>query len=176
MRVLDQNSRLPSIWLQRGKRAAASCGNRTWVGLSLGGIDCGVFGSLPSQRNLQMAQAWMERLQVHLELQHFLQNCHELDGWVAEKQALMAGEASRDETRQQQQQQQQQPRAPKRWLRHRAFMAELARNKEWLRKIEKNSEDSSGSDEDRVELRRDLRPARKASLCQGLPGVLWCQG
>ncbi|XP_077174841.1 spectrin beta chain, non-erythrocytic 4 isoform X2 [Paroedura picta] len=41
----------------------------------------------------------------------------------------MAGEASRDERLQQ--------RAPKRWLRHRAFMAELAQNKEWLRKIEK---------------------------------------
>lgn len=59
----------------------------------------------------------------------------QLDGWVAEKKLLMAGEAPRgpDDALQQ-------PppaRAPKRWLRHRAFMAELAQNKEWLRKIEK---------------------------------------
>uniref|UniRef100_A0ACB8FEN0 Uncharacterized protein n=1 Tax=Sphaerodactylus townsendi TaxID=933632 RepID=A0ACB8FEN0_9SAUR len=79
-----------------------------------------------SQQNLQTAQEWMERLQAHLTLQHFLQSCQELDGWAAEKEAmLMAG----DETLQ--------TRAPKRWLRHRAFMAELAHNKEWLRRIQK---------------------------------------
>ncbi|XP_062996569.1 spectrin beta chain, non-erythrocytic 4 [Elgaria multicarinata webbii] len=89
-----------------------------------------------SQQNVQLARTWMKRLGDHLELQHFLQNCHELDGWVAEKEALMAGEAPRDADAPSWKQQQQQ-RAPKRWLRHRAFMAELAQNKEWLRKIEK---------------------------------------
>nr|XP_028597620.1 spectrin beta chain, non-erythrocytic 4 isoform X1 [Podarcis muralis] len=87
-----------------------------------------------SQRNLQLAHAWMQRLNDHLQLQHFLQNCHELDGWVAEKEALMAGEAPpRDKDARHQ-------RAPKRWLRHRAFMAELAQNKEWLAKIEKEGQ------------------------------------
>ncbi|XP_048348815.1 spectrin beta chain, non-erythrocytic 4 isoform X2 [Sphaerodactylus townsendi] len=82
-----------------------------------------------SQQNLQTAQEWMERLQAHLTLQHFLQSCQELDGWAAEKEAmLMAG----DETLQ--------TRAPKRWLRHRAFMAELAHNKEWLRRIQKEGQ------------------------------------
>nr|XP_056701927.1 spectrin beta chain, non-erythrocytic 4 [Euleptes europaea] len=81
-----------------------------------------------SRQNLQMAQERMEWLQAHRELQHFLQECRELDGWAAEKKVLMAGEASL------------QQRAPKRWLRHRAFMAELARNKEWLRRIEKEGQ------------------------------------
>ncbi|XP_060114613.1 spectrin beta chain, non-erythrocytic 4 [Heteronotia binoei] len=94
-----------------------------------------------SQQNLQMGQEWTERLQGHLGLQHFLQNCHELDGWVAEKKMLMAGEAPRRPPPPQAlQQQQQQQRAPKRWLRHRAFMAELVQNKEWLRKIEKEGQ------------------------------------
>uniref|UniRef100_A0A670J8L5 Spectrin beta chain n=1 Tax=Podarcis muralis TaxID=64176 RepID=A0A670J8L5_PODMU len=58
----------------------------------------------------------------------------QLDGWVAEKEALMAGEAPpRDKDARHQ-------RAPKRWLRHRAFMAELAQNKEWLAKIEKEGQ------------------------------------
>uniref|UniRef100_A0A803SNP0 Spectrin beta chain n=1 Tax=Anolis carolinensis TaxID=28377 RepID=A0A803SNP0_ANOCA len=66
-----------------------------------------------SEKNVQRAQVWMQRLCDHLELQRFLQNCHE-------HQPLQ--------------------RAPKRWLRHRAFMAELAQNKEWLRKIEKEGQ------------------------------------
>lgn len=92
-----------------------------------------------SQRNLRLAQERRQSLGDHLELQHFLQNCHELDAWVAEKRLLMAGEAPRgpalDDAPQ--------PppaRAPKRWLRHRAFMAELARNQDWLRKIEKEGQ------------------------------------
>ncbi|XP_067316955.1 spectrin beta chain, non-erythrocytic 4-like [Anolis sagrei] len=104
-----------------------------------------------SERNVHRAQAWMQHLCDHLELQRFLQNCHELDGWVAEKEALMAGEGSswKQQHPQQHPQQEQHPqhpqqpplqRAPKRWLRHRAFMAELAQNKEWLRKIEKEGQ------------------------------------
>uniref|UniRef100_A0ABM5ETH6 Spectrin beta chain n=1 Tax=Pogona vitticeps TaxID=103695 RepID=A0ABM5ETH6_9SAUR len=88
-----------------------------------------------SQRNVEVAQEWMRQLGDHLELQHFIQNCHELDGWVAEKEALMADEAPRDKDAPAWKQ-----RAPKRWLRHRAFMAELAQNKEWLRKIEKEGQ------------------------------------
>uniref|UniRef100_A0A8D0AZZ5 Spectrin beta, non-erythrocytic 4 n=1 Tax=Salvator merianae TaxID=96440 RepID=A0A8D0AZZ5_SALMN len=85
-----------------------------------------------NQHNVQLAQAWLRLLSDHQQLQQFLQNCHEFHGWVAEKEALMAGEAPRDKDAL--------PRAPKRWLRHRAFMAELARNKEWLHKIEKEGQ------------------------------------
>ncbi|KAM9591637.1 spectrin beta chain, non-erythrocytic 4-like isoform 3-T3 [Morphnus guianensis] len=83
-----------------------------------------------SQRNYQLAQEWMQRLEDHLELQWFLQDCHELDGWIREK-VLMAGDPSRDPP----------PRPPKPWLKHQAFMAELAQNKEWLEKIEKEGEE-----------------------------------
>ncbi|XP_069631765.1 spectrin beta chain, non-erythrocytic 4 [Haliaeetus albicilla] len=83
-----------------------------------------------SQRNYQLAQEWMQRLEDHLKLQWFLQDCHELDGWIREK-VLMAGDPSRDPP----------PRPPKPWLKHQAFMAELAQNKEWLEKIEKEGEE-----------------------------------
>ncbi|XP_063168593.1 spectrin beta chain, non-erythrocytic 4 [Candoia aspera] len=92
-----------------------------------------------SGQNVQLANAWMQRLSDHLELQHFLQSCHELDGWVAEKEALMAGEAPRDQDAPSWKPPPPQ-RPPKRWLRHRAFMAELAQNKEWLHKIEKEGQ------------------------------------
>uniref|UniRef100_A0A8B9NPQ8 Calponin-homology (CH) domain-containing protein n=1 Tax=Accipiter nisus TaxID=211598 RepID=A0A8B9NPQ8_9AVES len=79
-----------------------------------------------SQHNYQLAQEWMQRLEDHLKLQWFLQDCHELDGWIREK-VLMAGDPSRDPP----------PCPPKPWLKHQVFMAELGQNKEWLEKIEK---------------------------------------
>lgn len=51
---------------------------------------------------------------------------HQLGDWVNEKM-LMARDSSRDETQ----------KLHKKWLKHQAFMAELAQNKEWLDKIEK---------------------------------------
>lgn len=42
---------------------------------------------------------------------------------------LMARDTSRDETQ----------KLHKKWLKHQAFMAELAQNKEWLEKIERVS-------------------------------------
>ncbi|KAM3656393.1 spectrin beta chain, non-erythrocytic 4-like [Ammospiza maritima maritima] len=84
-----------------------------------------------SQRNHELAQEWTRRLQDHLELQRFLQECRELDAWAREK-ALMAADPSRDPP----------PRAPpKPWLQHPAFLAELAQNREWLRRIEKEGEE-----------------------------------
>uniref|UniRef100_A0A7N4P251 Spectrin beta chain n=1 Tax=Sarcophilus harrisii TaxID=9305 RepID=A0A7N4P251_SARHA len=56
----------------------------------------------------------------HLEL---------LDGWIHEKM-LMARDSTREEGH----------KLRKRWLRHQAFMAELAQNKEWLEKIEKEGQ------------------------------------
>lgn len=52
----------------------------------------------------------------------------QLGDWVCEKM-LMAKDSSRDETQ----------KLHKKWLKHQAFMAELAQNKEWLDKIEKVS-------------------------------------
>uniref|UniRef100_A0A8C3CU77 Spectrin beta chain n=1 Tax=Cairina moschata TaxID=8855 RepID=A0A8C3CU77_CAIMO len=76
-----------------------------------------------SRRNAELAQEWMQRLQDHLELQQFLQDCHELDGWVGEKVAMAQDPAPEQ-------------RPHKRWLQHQAFMAELAQNREWLQRIE----------------------------------------
>uniref|UniRef100_A0AAY4EEK2 Spectrin beta chain n=1 Tax=Denticeps clupeoides TaxID=299321 RepID=A0AAY4EEK2_9TELE len=52
-----------------------------------------------------------------------------LGDWVAEK-VLMARDTSRDEPQ----------KLHKKWLKHQAFMAELAQNKEWLDKIEKEGQ------------------------------------
>uniref|UniRef100_A0A3P8Y892 Spectrin beta chain n=1 Tax=Esox lucius TaxID=8010 RepID=A0A3P8Y892_ESOLU len=53
----------------------------------------------------------------------------QLGDWVAEKM-LMARDTSRDETQ----------KLHKKWLKHQAFMAELAQNKEWLEKIEREGQ------------------------------------
>ncbi|KAG9272889.1 spectrin beta chain, non-erythrocytic 4 isoform X2 [Astyanax mexicanus] len=80
-------------------------------------------------QNRDLAQQWLSKLNDQWELQRFLQDCHEIGDWVAEKM-LMARDASRDETQ----------KLHKKWLKHQAFMAELAQNKEWLDKIEKEGE------------------------------------
>ncbi|XP_062328735.1 spectrin beta chain, non-erythrocytic 4-like isoform X2 [Osmerus eperlanus] len=77
-------------------------------------------------QNREQAQQWLEKLNGQWGLQRFLQDCHELGDWVSEKM-LMAGDGSRDETQ----------KLHKKWLKHQAFMAELAQNKEWLDKIER---------------------------------------
>ncbi|KAM9033420.1 spectrin beta chain, non-erythrocytic 4 isoform 2-T2 [Sarcophilus harrisii] len=82
-----------------------------------------------SQETQLRAQQWMQCLYDHLELQHFLRDCQELDGWIHEKM-LMARDSTREEGH----------KLRKRWLRHQAFMAELAQNKEWLEKIEKEGQ------------------------------------
>uniref|UniRef100_A0A3Q3BGL2 Spectrin beta chain n=1 Tax=Kryptolebias marmoratus TaxID=37003 RepID=A0A3Q3BGL2_KRYMA len=80
-------------------------------------------------QNRQLAQQWLEKLNDQWELQRFLQDCHELGDWVYEKM-LMARDSSRDETQ----------KLHKKWQKHQAFMAELAQNKEWLDKIEKEGQ------------------------------------
>ncbi|XP_048837070.1 spectrin beta chain, non-erythrocytic 4-like isoform X2 [Brienomyrus brachyistius] len=80
-------------------------------------------------QNRNLAQQWLNRLNEQWELQSFLQDCHELGDWVAEKM-LMARDTSRDEAQ----------KLHKKWLKHQAFMAELAQNKEWLEKIEKEGQ------------------------------------
>ncbi|XP_021567572.1 spectrin beta chain, non-erythrocytic 4 [Carlito syrichta] len=71
----------------------------------------------------------MQKLYDQLELQHFLRDCQELDGWIHEKM-LMARDGTREDSH----------KLHKRWLRHQAFMAELAQNKEWLEKIEREGQ------------------------------------
>ncbi|XP_035535526.1 spectrin beta chain, non-erythrocytic 2-like [Morone saxatilis] len=61
------------------------------------------------------------------QAESFLNN--QLGDWVCEKM-LMARDSSRDETQ----------KLHKKWLKHQAFMAELAQNKEWLDKIEKEGQ------------------------------------
>ncbi|XP_011839625.1 PREDICTED: spectrin beta chain, non-erythrocytic 4 [Mandrillus leucophaeus] len=82
-----------------------------------------------NQENQLRAQQWMQKLYDQLELQHFLRDCHELDGWIHEKM-LMARDGTREDNH----------KLHKRWLRHQAFMAELAQNKEWLEKIEREGQ------------------------------------
>uniref|UniRef100_A0A3Q2PWL0 Spectrin beta chain n=1 Tax=Fundulus heteroclitus TaxID=8078 RepID=A0A3Q2PWL0_FUNHE len=77
----------------------------------------------------ELAQQWLEKLNDQWELQRFLQDCHELGDWMYEKM-LMARDSSRDETQ----------KLHKKWQKHQAFMAELAQNKEWLDKIEKEGQ------------------------------------
>uniref|UniRef100_A0A672V5I9 Spectrin beta chain n=1 Tax=Strigops habroptila TaxID=2489341 RepID=A0A672V5I9_STRHB len=81
--------------------------------------------AMESHHNRELAQERAQRLQDHLELQQFLQECHQLDEWIREK-VLMAGDPPRD--------------PPKPWMRHQSFLAELAQSKEWLEKIEKEGE------------------------------------
>uniref|UniRef100_H0VE73 Spectrin beta chain n=1 Tax=Cavia porcellus TaxID=10141 RepID=H0VE73_CAVPO len=82
-----------------------------------------------SQENQLRAHQWMQKLHDQLGLQHFLRDCHELDGWIHEKM-LMARDGTREDSH----------KLHKRWLRHQAFMAELAQNKEWLEKIEREGQ------------------------------------
>ncbi|KAM7340046.1 hypothetical protein ACRRTK_000661 [Alexandromys fortis] len=82
-----------------------------------------------SQENQLRAQQWMQKLLDQLVLQHFLRDCHELDGWIHEKM-LTARDGTREDGH----------KLHKRWLRHQAFMAELAQNKEWLEKIEREGQ------------------------------------
>ncbi|XP_056333913.1 spectrin beta chain, non-erythrocytic 4-like isoform X1 [Danio aesculapii] len=80
-------------------------------------------------QNRQHAQQWLHKLNDQWELQRFLQDCHEIGDWVAEKM-LMARDTSRDETQ----------KLHKKWQKHQTFMAELAQNKEWLDKMEKEGQ------------------------------------
>ncbi|XP_077645281.1 spectrin beta chain, non-erythrocytic 4 isoform X2 [Lonchura striata] len=84
-----------------------------------------------SRQNEARARAWAGRLQERLELERFLGGCRELEAW-ARARARMAADPTRDPP----------PRErPKAWLQHPALLAELAQNREWLRRIEKEGEE-----------------------------------
>ncbi|XP_055520757.1 spectrin beta chain, non-erythrocytic 1-like isoform X2 [Leucoraja erinacea] len=77
--------------------------------------------------NRKTADDLAGRLKDNLELQKFLQDCQELTLWINEKM-LTAQDMSYDEAR----------NLHTKWQKHQAFMAELASNKEWLDKIDKD--------------------------------------
>ncbi|XP_036291222.1 spectrin beta chain, non-erythrocytic 1 isoform X3 [Pipistrellus kuhlii] len=78
------------------------------------------------RKNREAASELLMRLKDNRDLQKFLQDCQELSLWINEKM-LTAQDMSYDEAR----------NLHSKWLKHQAFMAELASNKEWLDKIEK---------------------------------------
>ncbi|KAM6279198.1 spectrin beta chain, non-erythrocytic 1 [Porphyrio hochstetteri] len=78
------------------------------------------------RKNREAASELLMRLKDNRDLQKFLQDCQELSLWISEKM-LTAQDMSYDEAR----------NLHSKWLKHQAFMAELASNKEWLEKIEK---------------------------------------
>ncbi|KAM3871043.1 spectrin beta chain, erythrocytic [Diretmus argenteus] len=75
--------------------------------------------------NKRRAQEVSEKLRDNRDLQHFLQNTQDLTLWINEKM-LTAQDTSYDEAR----------NLHSKWLKHQAFMAELASNKDWLEKID----------------------------------------
>ncbi|XP_047631103.1 LOW QUALITY PROTEIN: spectrin beta chain, non-erythrocytic 2 [Phacochoerus africanus] len=78
------------------------------------------------RKNQEAAQQLLGRLRDNREQQHFLQDCHELKLWIDEKM-LTAQDVSYDEAR----------NLHTKWQKHQAFMAELAANKDWLDKVDK---------------------------------------
>uniref|UniRef100_A0AAY5EH14 Spectrin beta chain n=1 Tax=Electrophorus electricus TaxID=8005 RepID=A0AAY5EH14_ELEEL len=81
------------------------------------------------QKNKQAANELLAKLKDNRELQHFLQDGQELTLWINEK-LLTAQDMSYDEAR----------NLHSKWQKHQAFMAELASNKDWLDKIDKEGQ------------------------------------
>ncbi|XP_033927552.1 spectrin beta chain, non-erythrocytic 2 isoform X1 [Melopsittacus undulatus] len=81
------------------------------------------------QRNRDMAQELLGRLRDNWELQRFLQDGQELTLWINEKM-LTAQDVSYEEAR----------NLHTKWQKHQAFAAELAANKGWLEKMEKEGQ------------------------------------
>ncbi|XP_025047789.1 spectrin beta chain, erythrocytic isoform X3 [Alligator sinensis] len=79
--------------------------------------------------NVAKSQEASVLLQDNHALQSFLQNCHELTIWIEEK-LLTAQDKSYDEAR----------NLHTKWLKHQAFMAELASHHGWLEKVDKEGQ------------------------------------
>ncbi|XP_033996304.1 spectrin family protein isoform X2 [Trematomus bernacchii] len=80
-------------------------------------------------KNKENANELLTKLKDNRELQHFLQDGQELTLWINEKM-LTAQDMSYDEAR----------NLHSKWQKHQAFMAELASNKDWLDKIDKEGQ------------------------------------
>lgn len=83
-------------------------------------------------KNQEAVQQLLGRLRDNREQQRFLQDCHELKLWIDEKM-LTAQDVSYDEAR----------NLHTKWQKHQAFMAELAANKDWLDKVDKEGRELS---------------------------------
>uniref|UniRef100_A0A3Q2YEY1 Spectrin beta chain n=1 Tax=Hippocampus comes TaxID=109280 RepID=A0A3Q2YEY1_HIPCM len=81
-------------------------------------------------KNKARAQEVSEKLRDNRDLQHFLQNTQDLTVWINEKM-LTAQDTSYDEAR----------NLHSKWLKHQAFMAELASNKDWLDKVDQEGQE-----------------------------------
>ncbi|KAM4546327.1 spectrin family protein isoform 2-T2 [Fundulus diaphanus] len=81
------------------------------------------------QKNKGAANELLTKLKDNCELQRFLQDGQELTLWINEKM-LTAQDMSYDEAR----------NLHSKWQKHQAFMAELASNKDWLDKIDKEGQ------------------------------------
>ncbi|MBN3270904.1 SPTB2 protein, partial [Polyodon spathula] len=79
--------------------------------------------------NRRKAKEVTVKLKDNCDLQHFLQNTQDLTFWINEKM-LTAQDTSYDEAR----------NLHSKWQKHKAFMAELASNKDWLDKIDQEGE------------------------------------
>ncbi|XP_029028879.1 spectrin family protein isoform X1 [Betta splendens] len=80
-------------------------------------------------KNKTATNELLSKLKDNRELQHFLQDGQELTLWINEKM-LTAQDMSYDEAR----------NLHSKWQKHQAFMAELASNKNWLDKIDKEGQ------------------------------------
>ncbi|TNM95775.1 hypothetical protein fugu_016858 [Takifugu bimaculatus] len=80
-------------------------------------------------KNKSRAQEVSQKLRDNRDLQHFLQNTQDLTLWINEKM-LTAQDTSYDEAR----------NLHSKWLKHQAFMAELASNKGWLDKVDQQGQ------------------------------------
>ncbi|XP_073725686.1 spectrin beta chain, erythrocytic-like [Misgurnus anguillicaudatus] len=81
-------------------------------------------------KNRDKATEISGKLNDNRDLQHFLQNTQDLTLWINEKM-LTAQDTSYDEAR----------NLHSKWLKHQAFMAELASNKNWLFNIDKEGQE-----------------------------------
>ncbi|XP_003499365.1 spectrin beta chain, erythrocytic [Cricetulus griseus] len=77
------------------------------------------------KKNNEKAQEATVLLKDNLELQNFLQNCKELTLWINDK-LLTSPDVSYDEAR----------NLHNKWMKHQAFMAELASHQGWLENID----------------------------------------
>ncbi|KAM4625037.1 spectrin beta chain, erythrocytic [Polymixia lowei] len=84
--------------------------------------------------NKRRAKEVSEKLKDNRDLQHFLQNTQDLTLWINEKM-LTAQDTSYDEAR----------NLHSKWLKHQAFMAELASNKGWLHNIDQEGQELAES-------------------------------
>ncbi|XP_061553245.1 spectrin beta chain, erythrocytic isoform X2 [Phycodurus eques] len=85
-------------------------------------------------KNKARAREVSEKLRDNRDLQHFLQNAQDLTLWINEKM-LTAQDTSYDEAR----------NLHSKWLKHQAFMAELASNKDWLDKVDQEGQELTAS-------------------------------